>query len=122
MDVPKSILYAENLSHSSDLVKNVKSHFRTKVVVREDCISLKGECAPNVVGLFKGKPDSTCPMNKYDCDLPDLPIVLLQQEISSFLVVVITRTMDINTARSASGVNGTILTRADEILARMYGL
>ncbi|PHU13916.1 hypothetical protein BC332_15121 [Capsicum chinense] len=54
----------------------MKSHFRTKVAVRDDCISLEGEGAPNVVGLFKGKPDSTCPMNRYDCDLPDLLMVL----------------------------------------------
>ncbi|PHT32025.1 hypothetical protein CQW23_28362 [Capsicum baccatum] len=66
MDVPKSILYAKILSHSSDLVRNVKSHFRTKVVVCEDYISLEGKGAPNVVGLFKGKPDSTYPMNRYD--------------------------------------------------------
>ncbi|KAF3657947.1 hypothetical protein FXO37_14649 [Capsicum annuum] len=66
-----------SLSHLSDFVKNVKSHFRTKVVVRDDCISLKGEGAPNVVGLFKGKTDSIFPMNRYDCDLPDLLMVLL---------------------------------------------
>ena len=79
MDVPESILHAGSLSHSSDYVKNVKFHFRTKVMVRDDCISLEGEGAPNIVGLFKGKPDSICPMNRYDCDLSDLPMVLLQQ-------------------------------------------
>ncbi|XP_060209735.1 mediator of RNA polymerase II transcription subunit 17 [Lycium barbarum] len=85
MNVPESILHAGSLSHSSDYVKNVKSHFRTKVMVRDDCISLEGEGAPNVVGLFKGKPDSTCPMNRYDCDLSDLPMVLLQQVASQVI-------------------------------------
>lgn len=85
MDVPESILHAGSLSHSSDYVKNVKFHFRTKVMVRDDCISLEGEGAPNIVGLFKGKPDSICPMNRYDCDLSDLPMVLLQQVASQVI-------------------------------------
>lgn len=66
-------------------VKNVKSQFRTKVLVSDDSISVEGEGAPNVVGLFKGKSETVSSMNKYNCDLADLPMILLQQ-VSAFFV------------------------------------
>lgn len=79
MKVPQSILHA-GLSQNRTLDKNVKkSQFRTKVVVNDDCINVEGEGAPNVVGLFKGKSENICSMNRYDCDLADLPEILLQQ-------------------------------------------
>ncbi|XP_059637991.1 mediator of RNA polymerase II transcription subunit 17 [Cornus florida] len=81
MNVPQSILHAGHHTQRSDIyhVKDVKSHFRTKVVVNDDCINVEGEGAPNVVGLFKGKCENICSMNRYDCDLADLPMILLQQ-------------------------------------------
>nr|GMD75199.1 mediator of RNA polymerase II transcription subunit 17 [Ipomoea batatas] len=85
MKVPQSILNAGNESHASYLDKNVKSQFRTKVSVYDDCISVEGEGAPNVVGLFKGKSEVTCSMNRYDCDLADLPAILLQQVASQVI-------------------------------------
>ena len=81
MNIPQSILHAGHPTQKSDdrHVKDVKSQFRTKVVVNDECINVEAEVAPNVVGLFKGKSESICSMNKYDCDLVDLPMILLQQ-------------------------------------------
>jgi mediator of RNA polymerase II transcription subunit 17 len=61
-------------------MKNVvKSEFWTKVVVHDDCINIEAEGAPNVVGLFKDSSDDKCSTNKYDCNLDDLPVIILQQ-------------------------------------------
>lgn len=83
MKVPQSILHAGSQIQSSGTsnVKNVRSLFWTKVVVIDESISVEGEGNHNVVGLFNGKPESICPINTYECDLADLPIILLQQVI-----------------------------------------
>lgn len=73
--IPQSILQTSG----GGSVKTVRSQFWTKVVVIDDSITLEGEGAPNVVGLFKGKTKGVSPVNGYDCDLADLPIILLQQ-------------------------------------------
>lgn len=49
------------------------------MVINDDCVNVEGEGAPNVVGLFKGSSEDVCSMNRYDCDLADLPVILLQQ-------------------------------------------
>ncbi|XP_022899564.1 mediator of RNA polymerase II transcription subunit 17-like [Olea europaea var. sylvestris] len=87
MKVPQSILHAGSQIQSSGAnnVKNVKSQFWTKVVVIDESISVQGEGNPNVVGLFNGKPEITCPINRYECDLADLPIILLQQVASQVI-------------------------------------
>lgn len=81
MKVPQSILRMG--SHTKTNVafeKNaVKSQFWTKVVVNDDCINVEREGAPKVVGLFKGKSEEIHSMNKYDCNLADLPVIILQQ-------------------------------------------
>lgn len=82
MKVPQSILHAGCLAHTSNnhRVKNViKCQFRTKVVVNDDCINVEGEGAPNVVGLFKGNSEEISSMNRYNCDLADLSVIILQQ-------------------------------------------
>ncbi|XP_065849790.1 mediator of RNA polymerase II transcription subunit 17 [Euphorbia lathyris] len=82
MKVPHSILHASSQLRTSDtkLMKcDIKTEFRTKVVVNDDCIYVEAEGAPNVVGLFKGSADDICSMNKYDCDIADLPVIILQQ-------------------------------------------
>ncbi|WCJ29676.1 RNA polymerase II transcription mediators [Euphorbia peplus] len=82
MKVPHSILHASSQLRTSDtkFTKNdIKTEFRTKVVVNDDCIYVEAEGAPNVVGLFKGSADDICSMNKYDCDIADLPVIVLQQ-------------------------------------------
>ncbi|KAM7509403.1 hypothetical protein LguiA_019856 [Lonicera macranthoides] len=102
MKVPQSILHA-GLSQNRTLDKNVKkSQFRTKVVVNDDCINVEGEGAPNVVGLFKGKSENICSMNRYDCDLADLPEILLQQachflynfSVTTLLILKLTLNLD----------------------------
>lgn len=88
MKVPQSILHAgfQARTLNSHPVKNViKSQFRTKVVVNDDCINIEGEGAPNVVGLFKGDAEEISSVNRYDCDLADLPAIILQQVV--FLLV-----------------------------------
>ena len=57
----------------------IKSQFRTKVVVNNDRINVEGEGAPNIAGLFKISSEDICSVNKYDCDLADLPVIILQQ-------------------------------------------
>ena len=82
MKVPQSILHAESKSPKSDFqnMKNaIKSQFRTKVVVNDDHINVEGEGSPNIAGLFKRSSEDICSVNKYDCDLADLPVIILQQ-------------------------------------------
>lgn len=79
VDVPQSILHAGHQSLA------VEKHFRTKVVVNDDCINIEGEGAPNVVGLFKGKSENSCSINRYDCNLADLHVILLQQVASQVI-------------------------------------
>lgn len=85
--VPQSILLAGSQTQMSTAphVKNATSQFRTKVLISDDSISVEGEGAPNVVGLFKGKSATVCPMNRYNCDLEDLPMILLQQVASQII-------------------------------------
>lgn len=86
VNIPESILHSGQQMYNvgTKFLKDVKSQFRTKVVVNDDCISIEGEGAPNVVSLFKS-PDSVCSMNRYDCDLADLPVILLQQVASQVI-------------------------------------
>ncbi|GFY80918.1 RNA polymerase II transcription mediator [Actinidia rufa] len=86
VNIPQSILHAGRQTQYSGIrcIKDVKSQFRTKVVVNDDCINVVGEGAPNVVGLFK-RSESICSMNRYDCDLADLPVILLQQIASQVI-------------------------------------
>ncbi|CAI0543002.1 unnamed protein product [Linum tenue] len=83
MRVPPTILYANSPSQSSDIqnMKStvIKSEFRNKVMVNDDHIHIEAEGAPNVVGLFDGSSKDRCMTKKYDCDLVDLPVTILQQ-------------------------------------------
>ncbi|KAI3821649.1 hypothetical protein L1987_09218 [Smallanthus sonchifolius] len=72
VDVPQSILHISFYMASS-------SQFLTKVVVNDDCINIEGEGAPNVVGLFKGKSENSYSINRFECNLADLHVILLQQ-------------------------------------------
>ncbi|KAF5749647.1 hypothetical protein HS088_TW04G01619 [Tripterygium wilfordii] len=51
-----------------------------------DILFVKAEGAPNVVGLFKGSSENMCSTNKYDCDLADLPVIVLQQVVSQVVL------------------------------------
>lgn len=87
MKIPQSILQAAGQIHSSGTgtTKAIRSQFWTKVVVIDESITVEGEGAPNVVGLFKGKPEDVSSINRCDCDLVDLPILLLQQVASQII-------------------------------------
>lgn len=76
VNVPQSILHID---------KSVRSQFQTKVVVNDDCINIEGEGAPNVVGLFKGKSENSSSINRYQCNLADLHVILLQQVASQII-------------------------------------
>lgn len=85
--IPESILHAcQTRTSEMHHMRNItKSQFHTKVVVTDDCINVEGEGAPNVVGLFKGNSEEICSMNRYDCDLADLPVIILQQVASQVI-------------------------------------
>ncbi|GFP98451.1 mediator of RNA polymerase ii transcription subunit 17 [Phtheirospermum japonicum] len=57
MKIPQSILNAGRQMQTPGVgtLESVRSQFWTKVAVVDDSISVEGEGAPNVVGLFKGK-------------------------------------------------------------------
>lgn len=69
MEVPQSILRGSQ-TKTSDYYE---------LVVNDDCINVKAEGSPNVAGLFKGKIEETHSINKYNCNLADLPVIILQQ-------------------------------------------
>ncbi|KAG8381841.1 hypothetical protein BUALT_Bualt05G0014700 [Buddleja alternifolia] len=87
MKIPQSILHAGSQIQTSGYgsIKNVRSQFWTKVVVIDDSINVEGEGAPNVAGLFKGKYEGVRSISGYECDLADLPIILLQQVASQII-------------------------------------
>ncbi|XP_010520586.1 PREDICTED: mediator of RNA polymerase II transcription subunit 17 isoform X2 [Tarenaya hassleriana] len=85
MNVPPSIIPLRSSETELNGKRNIKSQFRTKVVVIDESITIEGECAPNVVGLPKGSSCNLFSMNKYDCDLADLPLTILQQVASQIL-------------------------------------
>ncbi|KAK7358194.1 hypothetical protein VNO77_00119 [Canavalia gladiata] len=86
MEVPQSILRGRQTKTSDFYEKNaIKRQFWIKVVVNDDCINVKAEGSPNVAGLFKGKSEETHSINKYDCNLADLPVIILQQVASQII-------------------------------------
>ncbi|CAK7322802.1 unnamed protein product [Dovyalis caffra] len=88
MKIPPSILHASSQTRTPDFqsIKNVvKSEFRTKVVINDDCINIEAEGAPNVVGVFKESSEDICSSNKYDCNLDDFPVIILQQVASQVI-------------------------------------
>ncbi|XVF34698.1 hypothetical protein REPUB_Repub18cG0081100 [Reevesia pubescens] len=88
MKGPQSILHSDSQSPKSDfqnMKDAIKSQFRTKVVVNDDRINVEGEGAPDVIGLFKRSSEDICSINKYDCDLADLPVIILQQVASQVI-------------------------------------
>lgn len=82
MKIPPSILQASSQPLIPDIqsMNNVtKSEFLTRVVVHDDCIKIEAEGAPNVVGLFRESSEDMYSTNKYDCNLDDLLVIILQQ-------------------------------------------
>ncbi|KAL8102371.1 hypothetical protein AgCh_027023 [Apium graveolens] len=60
-DLPRSIIHASGQTRGSE--RKVKTQFRTKVLVNDDCIKVEGE---GVVGLSKGTSERICSINRYD--------------------------------------------------------
>ncbi|KAL9326249.1 hypothetical protein ACSQ67_006894 [Phaseolus vulgaris] len=86
MEVPQSILRGSQIKTSDYFEKNaVKRQFWIKAVVNDNCINVKAEGSPNVAGLFKGKIEETHSINKYNCNLADLPVIILQQVASQII-------------------------------------
>ncbi|KAG7023531.1 Mediator of RNA polymerase II transcription subunit 17 [Cucurbita argyrosperma subsp. argyrosperma] len=90
MEVPQSKLHPPSIqartSDSHQMKSVTKSQFQTKVVVNDDCITIEGEGAPDVVGLFKGNSKDMYSMNRYGCDLADLPVIILLQVASQIIL------------------------------------
>ena len=87
MRLPEAILNAESRAWKSDedQIKFNKLLFQTRVVVKDDCICIEGGGVPNVAGLFEGNPEAMGSKNRFNCDLVDLPTVLLLQVTFSVL-------------------------------------
>ena len=47
--------------------------------MKDGQISLMGEGSPSIAGSLTGKPSDGRLINSYNCDLEDLPMMLLQQ-------------------------------------------
>ncbi|GAB2300357.1 hypothetical protein Dimus_034396 [Dionaea muscipula] len=59
--------------------------FQALVLVRDDCIIVEGECAPNVAAPFKSRSEATYSIGKSNCDLLDLSMILLLQIASQII-------------------------------------
>lgn len=62
-----------------------KPLFQTRVVVKDDCITIEGGGTPNAFGLSKGNLEVVGSKNRFNCDLVDLPVVLLLQVASKII-------------------------------------
>lgn len=82
LKVPRPILAADRITKPSDnQVSKYKSRsqFNTKVILKDGQISLVGEGSPSIAGSLTVKPSDGHLINSYNCDLEDLPMMLLQQ-------------------------------------------
>jgi mediator of RNA polymerase II transcription subunit 17 len=82
LKVPQPILSTDRARKASDhheLKYKSRSQFSTKVILKDGQISLMGEGAPSIAGSLTGKPSDGRLINSYNCDLEDLPMMLLQQ-------------------------------------------
>ncbi|AQK89768.1 Mediator of RNA polymerase II transcription subunit 17 [Zea mays] len=88
LKVPQPILATGRVTKPSDyheLKYKSRSQFSTKVILKDGQISLMGEGSPSIVGSLTGKPSDSRLINSYNCDLEDLPMMLLQQVASQVI-------------------------------------
>ncbi|KAF0914479.1 hypothetical protein E2562_028961 [Oryza meyeriana var. granulata] len=88
LKVPQPILAADWIAKPSDNHEpkyKSRSQFNTKVIVKDSQISLMGEGSPSIAGSLTGKPSDGYLINSYNCDLEDLPTMLLQQVASQVI-------------------------------------
>jgi len=82
LKVPQPILSTDRARKPSDhheLKYKSRSQFSTKVILKDGQINLMGEGSPSIAGSLTGKPSDGRLINSYNCDLEDLPMMLLQQ-------------------------------------------
>ncbi|KAL6847728.1 hypothetical protein ACP4OV_021856 [Aristida adscensionis] len=88
LKVPQPILAADRVTKPSDNHEpkyKSRSQFNTKVILKDGQISLMGEGSPSIAGSLTGKPSDGHLINSYNCDLEDLPMMLLQQVASQVI-------------------------------------
>jgi len=88
LKVPQPILAADRITKPSDNNEpkyKSRSQFNTKVILKDGQISLMGEGSPSIAGSLTGKPSDGRLINSYNCDLEDLPTMLLQQVASQVI-------------------------------------
>ncbi|EES02643.1 mediator of RNA polymerase II transcription subunit 17 [Sorghum bicolor] len=88
LKVPQPILATDRVRKPSDhhkLKYKSRSQFSTKVILKDGQISLMGEGSPSIAGSLTGKPSDGRLINSYNCDLEDLPMMLLQQVASQVI-------------------------------------
>ncbi|XP_040385370.1 mediator of RNA polymerase II transcription subunit 17 [Oryza brachyantha] len=88
LKVPQPILATDRIAKPSDNHEpkyKSRSQFNTKVIVKDSQISLMGEGSPSIAGSLSGKSSDGHLINSYNCDLEDLPTMLLQQVASQVI-------------------------------------
>ncbi|KAF7106387.1 hypothetical protein CFC21_107123 [Triticum aestivum] len=87
--VPQPILAADRPTKPSDngepKYKSSRTRFNTKIVLKDGQISLLGEGSPSIAGSLTRKPSDGYLINSYNCDLEDLPTMVLQQVASQII-------------------------------------
>ncbi|KAM3207084.1 hypothetical protein ACQJBY_062341 [Aegilops geniculata] len=87
--VPQPILAADRPTKPSDngepKYKSSRTQFNTKIVLKDGQISLLGEGSPSIAGSLTRKPSDGYLINSYNCDLEDLPTMVLQQVASQII-------------------------------------
>ncbi|KAM0897576.1 hypothetical protein ACQ4PT_022485 [Festuca glaucescens] len=86
--VPQPILASDRPTNSSDKDEpkyKSRSQFNTKIILKDGQISLLGEGSPSIAGSLTRKPSDGYLINSYNCDLEDLPTMLLQQVASQVI-------------------------------------
>ncbi|WOK99137.1 mediator of RNA polymerase II transcription subunit 17 [Canna indica] len=79
---PESVFHSASVSkysNSYDAKSSIRSQFHTKVVVKDDQITVSGQGALCTLGSFKGSSADASSVSSHGCDLEDLPLVILQQ-------------------------------------------
>ncbi|KAJ1281596.1 hypothetical protein BS78_04G317800 [Paspalum vaginatum] len=87
LKVPRTILATDRATKSDyhEPKYRSRSQFNTKVILKDGQISLMGEGSPSIAGSLTGKPSDGHLINSYNCDLEDLPMMLLQQVASQVI-------------------------------------
>uniref|UniRef100_A0ACD5TRE1 Uncharacterized protein n=1 Tax=Avena sativa TaxID=4498 RepID=A0ACD5TRE1_AVESA len=86
--VPQPILASDrptNPSEKDEPKYKSRSQFNTKIILKDGQLSLLGEGSPSIAGSLTRKASDGYLINSYNCDLEDLPTMLLQQVASQVI-------------------------------------